>query len=65
MREDLIRRDPLLGIKLTNKEGLTGDAKAKYNLGRKGHEMVEFRIHQGMAKSKVTILDFTRAGLGL
>lgn len=32
-REELIRRDPLLGLKLTDKKGLAGDVKVNNNNG--------------------------------
>ncbi|GAB0208673.1 cAMP-dependent protein kinase inhibitor alpha [Grus japonensis] len=42
-----MRRGALLGVVLTNKEGLGGDLKFKDNLGCNDHEMVEFRILKG------------------
>ncbi|KAK4816389.1 hypothetical protein QYF61_016706 [Mycteria americana] len=60
-------RGALLDLLLTHKEGLVGNVKAKGSLGCHYHEMVEFRILRGRsrAKSRVTTLDFERAGIGL
>ena len=38
------RRDVLLNLILTNKEGLVEDVRAGGSLGCSDHEMVEFRI---------------------
>ncbi|GAB0186650.1 hypothetical protein GRJ2_001130300 [Grus japonensis] len=42
--EELMRRDAMLDLVLTNKEGLVGDVKLKGSLGCSDHEMVEFKI---------------------
>ncbi|KAK4832412.1 hypothetical protein QYF61_023091 [Mycteria americana] len=42
--EKPMRRDGLLDLILTNKEGPVGNVKIKGNLGCSDHEMVEFRI---------------------
>ncbi|PKU39914.1 rna-directed dna polymerase from mobile element hypothetical protein [Limosa lapponica baueri] len=43
--EEPMRRGAVLGLVLTNKEGLVGNVKLKGNLGCSDHEMVEFKIH--------------------
>ncbi|GAB0207625.1 hypothetical protein GRJ2_003228200 [Grus japonensis] len=57
----------MLDLVLTNKEGLVGDVKLKGSLGCSDHEMVEFKILRAArrARSKLTTLDFRRAGFGL
>ncbi|GAB0206692.1 hypothetical protein GRJ2_003134800 [Grus japonensis] len=42
--EEPMRRDAMLDLVLTNKEGLVGDVKLKGSLGCRDHEMVEFKI---------------------
>ncbi|GAB0208424.1 mitochondrial enolase superfamily member 1 [Grus japonensis] len=65
--EEPTRRDAMLDLILTNKEGLVGDVKLKGSLGCNDHEMVEFRILRAArrAHSKLTALDFRRADFGL
>ncbi|GAB0209914.1 hypothetical protein GRJ2_003457100 [Grus japonensis] len=65
--EEPMRRGAMLDLILTNKEGLVGDVKLKGSLGCSDHEMVEFRILRAArrAHSKLTTLDFRRAGFGL
>ncbi|GAB0206749.1 hypothetical protein GRJ2_003140500 [Grus japonensis] len=57
----------MLDLILTNKEGLVGDVKIKGSLGCSDHEMVEFKILRAArrAHSKLTTLEFRRAGFGL
>ncbi|GAB0204631.1 hypothetical protein GRJ2_002928700 [Grus japonensis] len=57
----------MLDLIFTNKEGLVGDVKLKGSLGCSDHVMVEFRILRAArwAHSKLTTLDFRRAGFGL
>ncbi|GAB0203811.1 hypothetical protein GRJ2_002846700 [Grus japonensis] len=65
--EEPMRRGAMLDLVLTNKEGLVGDVKLKGSLGCSDHEMVEFRILRAARRacSKLTTLDFRRAGFGL
>lgn len=58
-----LRRDVLLDLVLTNKEGLCGNVKAGGILGWSDHEMVEFKILCEISKaiSRIAILDFRRA----
>ncbi|GAB0209762.1 hypothetical protein GRJ2_003441900 [Grus japonensis] len=65
--EEPTRRDAMLDLVLTNKEGLVGDVKLKGSLGCSDHEMVEFRILRAARRthSKLTTLDFRRADFGL
>ncbi|GAB0193880.1 mitochondrial enolase superfamily member 1 [Grus japonensis] len=65
--EEPTRRGAMLGLILTNKEGLVGDVKLKGSLGCSDHEMVEFKILRAArrAHSKLTALDFRRADFGL
>jgi len=58
-----VRRDVLLDLVLTNKEGPVEDVKAGGSLGFSDQEMVEFRSLRGGSRaiSRVTILDFRRA----
>ena len=57
----------MLDLVLTNKEGLVGDAKLKGSLRGSDHKTVEFKILRAprRAHSKLTTLDFRRAGFGL
>ncbi|GAB0194936.1 hypothetical protein GRJ2_001958900 [Grus japonensis] len=65
--EEPTRRDAMLDLILTNKEGLVGDVKLKGSLGCSDHKMVEFRILRAVrrAHSKLTTLDFRKADFGL
>ncbi|GAB0177853.1 hypothetical protein GRJ2_000250600 [Grus japonensis] len=65
--EESMRKGAMLDLVLTNKKGLVGDVKLKGSLGCSDHEMVEFRILRAAKKvhSKLTTLDFRRAGFGL
>ena len=58
-----MRRDVLLDLILTNKEGLVEDVRVGGSLGCSDHEMVKFRILHGRSRamSRVTALDFKRA----
>jgi len=57
----------MLDLVLINKEWLVANAKLKGSRGCSDHEMVEFRILRTArrAHSKLTTLDFRRAGFGL
>jgi len=57
----------MLDLVLTNKEGLVGNEKLKGSLGCSDHEIVVFRILRATRRvhSKLTTLDFRRAGFGL
>lgn len=60
---ELIRRDVLLELVFTNKEGLIGDVKADWgSLVCSNYEIVEFKISCGRSKavSGIAILDFRR-----
>ncbi|GAB0205340.1 hypothetical protein GRJ2_002999600 [Grus japonensis] len=65
--EEPIRREVLLDLVLTKKEGLLEDVKAEGSLGCHDHEMVEFRILRGRSRaiSGIRTLDFRRANFGL
>ncbi|GAB0208807.1 mitochondrial enolase superfamily member 1 [Grus japonensis] len=65
--EEPTRRGAMLDLVLTNKEGLVGNVKLKGSLGCSDHKMVEFKILRAVrrALSKLTTLDFRRAGFGL
>ncbi|PKU44220.1 glycerol kinase [Limosa lapponica baueri] len=65
--EEPMRRNDLLDLILTKKQGLIGDMKIKSSLGCSGHEMVEFRILRAgrRVKFKLTTLDYRIAGFGL
>ena len=57
----------MMGLVLTNKEGLVGSVKLKGSLGCSDHEMVKFKIPRSVRRthSKLTTLDFRRADFGL
>jgi len=57
----------MLGLVLTNKEGLVGNVKHKGSRGCSEHEMVEFKMLRAArrAQSKFTTLDFRRADYGV
>jgi len=63
VEEEPRSRGVLLGLVLTNKEGLVEVVKAGGSLGCSDHEMVEFRILREGSKaiSWITTLDFRRA----
>ncbi|XP_009952438.1 PREDICTED: nebulin-like [Leptosomus discolor] len=62
----LVTRDALLDMLLTNKKELVEDAKVKGNHGCSDQETVELKVQRGVSKiNRVTILDFSRANLGL
>ncbi|GAB0179892.1 hypothetical protein GRJ2_000454500 [Grus japonensis] len=65
--EEPTRRDAMLDLILTNKEGLVGDVKLKGSLGCSDRKMVEFGILRAArrAHSKLTALAFRRADFGL
>ncbi|GAB0203081.1 hypothetical protein GRJ2_002773700 [Grus japonensis] len=65
--QELMRRGAMLGLVLTNKEGLVGNVKLKGSLGCSDHEMVEFKILKAArrAHSKLIPLDLSRADFGL
>ncbi|GAB0202828.1 mitochondrial enolase superfamily member 1 [Grus japonensis] len=65
--EEPKRREVVLDLILTNKEGLVGDVKVGGSLGCRDHEMVEFRILCGRSRaiSRIATLDFRRANFGL
>ncbi|GAB0209793.1 hypothetical protein GRJ2_003445000 [Grus japonensis] len=65
--EEPTRRDAMLDLVLTNKEGLVGDVKLKGSLGCSDHEMVELNILRAARGThcKLTTLDFRRADFGL
>ncbi|GAB0206479.1 highly reducing polyketide synthase PKS6 [Grus japonensis] len=65
--EEPTRRGAMLDLVLTNKEGLVGDVKLKGSIGCSDHEMVEIKILRAArrAHSKLTTLDFRRAGFDL
>ncbi|GAB0209929.1 mitochondrial enolase superfamily member 1 [Grus japonensis] len=65
--EEPTRRDAMLDLVLTNKEGLVGNVKLKGSFGCSDHEMVEFKILRAARRvhSKLTTLDFRRADFGL
>ena len=58
--EEPMRRDELLDLILTTKEGLVEDVRVGCTLGCSDHEMVEFKILRcrSRAMSRVTNLDF-------
>jgi len=57
----------LLGLRLTDNEGLIGDVKVKSRLGCSDHETVPFSIMRGerRRKSELTTFDFRRAEFSL
>jgi len=61
--EEPTRKDALLDLVLTNKEGLVEDVKVGGRLGCSEHEMVEFRILHGGSRaiSRIKTLDLRRA----
>lgn len=65
--EGSTRRDYLLDLVLSNKEGLVDNVNLKGNFGSIDHEMVAFNIlrEAGRGKSKITTLDFRRGDRGL
>ena len=65
--EEPTRRDAMMDLVLTNKEGLVGNAKLKGSLGCSDLEMVEFKILRAARRthSKLATLDFRRADFGL
>jgi len=65
--EETVRRDMLLDLVLTNKEGLVEDVKVGGSLGCSDHGMVELRMLHGGSRaiSRITALDFRRAHFGL
>jgi len=65
--EEPTRRDMLLDLVLSNKEGLVEDVKAGGSLSCSDHEMVNFRIlcRGSRAIRKIKTLDFRRANFGL
>ncbi|GAB0190944.1 hypothetical protein GRJ2_001559700 [Grus japonensis] len=65
--EEPTRRDAMLDLVLTNKEGLVENVKLKGSLGCSDHKMVEFKILRAVrrAHNKLTTLDFRRADFGL
>jgi len=62
-----MRRGAMLDLVLTNKEGMVGNVKLQGCLDCGDHEMVKFKILRAArrAHSKLTALDFRRAGFGL
>jgi len=67
MVEELTRRDTLLDLVLTNKEGLVEDVKVGGSLSCSDHEMVNFRILRAGSRaiSRIKTLDFRRANFSL
>ncbi|GAB0204603.1 hypothetical protein GRJ2_002925900 [Grus japonensis] len=65
--EEPMRRGAMLDFVFTNRDGLVENVKLKGSLGCSDHEMVDFKILRAArrAHSKLTILDFRRAGFGL
>ena len=65
--EEQTRKGALLGLILTNMEGLVENVKVGGSLGSSDHEMVNFRILGGGSRaiSRNKILDFRRANFGL
>jgi len=65
--EEPTRKDALLDLVLTNKEGLEEDVKVGGRLGCSDHEMLEFRILRGGSRaiSRIKTLDLRRANFGL
>ncbi|KAJ7396126.1 hypothetical protein BTVI_148159 [Pitangus sulphuratus] len=62
--EDPTRNGVLLGLILTNGEGLVGDVKVGDNLGCSDHEIVEFSTGQGGTTwTSCTTMDFRRLTL--
>lgn len=61
--EELTGGSVLLGLVLTNKEGLVRGVKAKGSLGCSNQEMVEFKVLCGKSKAIIRIAtqDFKRA----
>ena len=57
----------LLGLILTNRDGLVKEVKAGSSLGCSGHEMVEFKFLSGRSKaiSRIATLDFRKANFDL
>jgi len=65
--EKPMRRAAMQDLVLISKEGLVRNVKLKGSLGCSDHEMVEFTIlrETRRAHSKLTTLDFRKAGFGL
>jgi len=65
--EEPTRRDAMLDLLLTNKEGLVGNVKLKRILGCSDDEIVEFKIRRAARRvhSKLTTLGFRRADFEL
>ncbi|GAB0204250.1 nucleoside diphosphate kinase 6 [Grus japonensis] len=61
------RRNAMLDLVLSNKEGLVGNVKLKGSLGHSDDEIVEFKILRAARRvhSKLTALDFKRVDSGL
>jgi len=57
----------MLGLALTNKEGLVGNVKLRGGLGYRDHKVVEFKILRAARRacSKLTTLDFRTADFAL
>ncbi|PKU46939.1 rna-directed dna polymerase from mobile element hypothetical protein [Limosa lapponica baueri] len=62
-----MRRDVILDLFLTSKEGIVQNVKLKSSLGCSDHETAEFKILRAArgAHSKLTTLDLRRADFGL
>lgn len=62
-----VRRGAVLDLILTTKEGHAGNTKVKGSLGCRDHIMVKLKIlrPEKRAHSKLTSIDFRRAGFGL
>ncbi|PKU48078.1 glycerol kinase [Limosa lapponica baueri] len=67
MVEKPTRREVMLDLVLSKKDGLVGNVKLKGSLGCSDHEMVEFKILRAArrVRSKLTTLEFRRADFGL
>ena len=67
MMEDPTRRDAMLDLVLTNKDGVVWNVTLKGSLDCSDYEMVEFKIIRAMmsAHSKLATLDFRKADFRL
>lgn len=67
MTKELLRKDVMLDLILTSKEGLVGNAKFKGRLGCSDPEIVEFTFLSAERdeQSKFTTADIRRADFGL
>ncbi|PKU46943.1 glycerol kinase [Limosa lapponica baueri] len=63
--EEPTRREALLDLLLTDKEGLVEDIKVEGNLGCSDHGKIEFRIVGSMHKTVSRTVDFKRANFVL